>query len=295
MQKGRVATYGSTRVRVKTFLGLEVAAKRDVLMFIVAAPKAREILETQFKRLKWAEGKRYEVLRNGYLLQDVKTTLASSKDGIKFEVKVASGTDGHNVPTGFTGERVLFLHIQVRDRNGKMVFRSGHRDPNFDLLDGHSFYVHAGKMKKDPYLFSLQSRFVTQNGRGGEIEHIIPIPYPVISLPRVLPSTQSLIFTGEPTTERNHLRGIEPLGHRWAEYFIDPAKLSGKGPYTAKVMLKSQPIPANIVIAIQDVGFDYGYSAAELGAKLIGGVMTLWSKELTFNVDNAKSALLKVK
>lgn len=31
---------------VKTFLGLEVAAKRDVLMFIVAAPKAREILET---------------------------------------------------------------------------------------------------------------------------------------------------------------------------------------------------------------------------------------------------------
>lgn len=31
---------------VKTFLGLEVAAKRDVLLFIVAAPKAREILET---------------------------------------------------------------------------------------------------------------------------------------------------------------------------------------------------------------------------------------------------------
>lgn len=31
---------------VKTFLGLEVLAKRDVMMFIVAAPKAREILET---------------------------------------------------------------------------------------------------------------------------------------------------------------------------------------------------------------------------------------------------------
>jgi hypothetical protein len=256
---------------------------------------AREILETQFERLKWAEGKRYEVLRNGYLLQDVKTESANSADGIRFKVKVANGTDGHNVPTGFTGERVVFLHVQVRDRDGKIVFKSGHRDPNFDLLDGHSFYVHAGKMKKDPYLFSLQSRFVTQNGRGGEIEHIIPIPYPVISLPRVLPSTQSLIFTGEPAAARNHKIGIEPLGHRWAEYFVDPEKLSGKGPYTAKIMLKSQPIPANIVVEIQDKGFDYGYSAAELGEKLIAGVMTLWTKEVTFNVDNPKNAMLKTK
>ncbi|MAF95686.1 MAG: transcriptional regulator [Rhodospirillaceae bacterium] len=30
----------------KTFLGLELSAQRDVLMFLVAAPKAREILET---------------------------------------------------------------------------------------------------------------------------------------------------------------------------------------------------------------------------------------------------------
>jgi nitrogen regulatory protein PII len=31
---------------VKTFLGLEVASQRDILLFIVAAPLAREILET---------------------------------------------------------------------------------------------------------------------------------------------------------------------------------------------------------------------------------------------------------
>ncbi len=30
----------------KTFLGLELAAQRDVLLFIVAAPRARDILET---------------------------------------------------------------------------------------------------------------------------------------------------------------------------------------------------------------------------------------------------------
>jgi hypothetical protein len=76
---------------------------------------------------------------------------------------------------------------------------------------------------------------------------------------------------------------------------VDPEKLSGKGPYTAKIMLKSQPIPANIVVEIQDKGFDYGYSAAELGEKLIAGVMTLWTKEVTFNVDNPKNAMLKTK
>ena len=32
--------------RHKTFLGLELTAQRDVLLFLVAAPKAREILET---------------------------------------------------------------------------------------------------------------------------------------------------------------------------------------------------------------------------------------------------------
>lgn len=32
--------------RQKTFLGLDLAAQRDVLLFLVAAPKAREILET---------------------------------------------------------------------------------------------------------------------------------------------------------------------------------------------------------------------------------------------------------
>lgn len=30
----------------KTFFGLELAAQRDMLLFLVAAPKAREILET---------------------------------------------------------------------------------------------------------------------------------------------------------------------------------------------------------------------------------------------------------
>ena len=165
-----------------------------------------------------------------------------------------------------------------------MIFRSGDRDPNGDLRDGHSSYVHAGKVPIDPYLFSLQSYFVTQNGRGGEIEHVIPIPYPVISLPRVLPSPVSLVFTGEPPTERNHKRGIEPLGERWGEYEVDASALTGKGPYKASIKLLQQPAPVNLLIAIQSVGFDYGLSPRAAGAALVAGTQLLWEKSLTFDI-----------
>lgn len=37
---------GEGLVPEKTFLGLDLSAQRDVLLFLVAAPKAREILET---------------------------------------------------------------------------------------------------------------------------------------------------------------------------------------------------------------------------------------------------------
>ncbi|MCZ6593188.1 MAG: multiheme c-type cytochrome [Alphaproteobacteria bacterium] len=245
---------------------------------------ARAIIDEQLKLLAWATEKRLEVLRNGYILGNMVTEKAD-KDGIRFRVQVRNGTDGHNVPTGFTGERLVWLDVTVVDRDGTVIFRSGNRDPNGDLRDGHSSYVRTGKVELDPYLFSLQSIFVTQNGRGGEIEHVIPIPYPVTSLPRVLPSTASLVFTGEPRTERNHKKGIEPLGERWADYKVAGSALTGKGPYRAIVKLMEQPAPANLLIAIQSVGFDYGMTPRQVGDAMFAGVQLLWERELTFDIE----------
>jgi len=246
---------------------------------------AREILNKQFELLEFAKRKRLEVLRNGFLLDEAVTEKADVS-GIKFRVRVSNGTDGHNVPTGFTGERLVWLDVTVRDRDGTVVFRSGDRDPNGDVRDGHSSFVHAGKAELDPYLFSLQSIFVTQNGRGGEIEHVIPIPYPQFALPRVLPSTTSLVFTGEPATERNHKKGIEPNGHRWASYSVNASALTGRGPYRATVMLKAQAVPINLLLAIQDVGFDFGMKPREIGKELIAGTQILWEKDLVFDVHS---------
>ncbi|MGH1417734.1 MAG: multiheme c-type cytochrome [Hyphomicrobiaceae bacterium] len=240
---------------------------------------AREILNKQFKLLDFARIKRLEVLKNGFVLGRIIPD-KGGQNGLSFRVQVRNGTDGHNVPTGFTGERLIWLAVTVRDRNGKVLFRSGDRDPNGDLRDGHSSYVRAGKIALDRQLFSLQSIFVTQNGRGGEIEHVIPIPFPTFALPRVLPSTTSLVFTGEPATERNHKKGIEPNGERWAAYTIGANNLTGEGPYEATVQLKAQPVPINLIVASQKVGFDFGMTPAQLGKEILSGTQTLWEKKV---------------
>ncbi len=240
---------------------------------------AREILNQQFKLLDFARIKRLEVMRNGFIMDQVIVDRADA-GGLAFRVRVRNGTDGHNVPTGFTGERLIWLHVVVKDSAGKVVFQSGDRDPNGDVRDGHSYFVKAGKLPLDSQLFSLQSIFVTQNGRGGEIEHVIPIPFPLFALPRVLPSTTSLVFTGEPATERNHKKGIEPNGERWASYKINRSSLTGRGPYVAEIKLLAQPVPVNLIIASQKVGFDYGMTPRQLGDKLIADTQVLWSRKL---------------
>ena len=249
---------------------------------------AREILDKQFELLEYARRKRLEILRNGYLLGDI-VIEKSDIGGISFKVEVRNGTDGHNAPTGFTGERLVWLDVTVKDRKGTTIFRSGDRDPNGDLRDGHSSFVRAGKIDLDKYLFSLQSIFVTQNGRGGEIEHVIPIPFPLFALPRVLPSQTSLIFTGEPATERNHKKGIEPLGRRWGVYKINRTALTGNGPYKATIKLMSQPVPVNLLIAMQSVGFDYGIKPSEAGKAMVAGAQLLWKKEISINIRGTNS------
>lgn len=250
---------------------------------------AREILNKQFELLEFAKRKRLEILKIGFVLGDIDVRKADAS-GIKFRVQVRNGTDGHNVPTGFTGERLVWLDVTVKDRDGKVVMRSGDRDPSGDVRDNHSAHVHAGKVKLDKQLFSLQSIFVTQNGRGGEIEHVIPIPFASFALPRVLPSTTSLIFTGEPATERNHKKGIEPNGQRWATYKVSRSALTGKGPYTATVKLKAQAVPINLLQAIQSVGFDYGMTPKEVGRELIAGTQVLWKRVIKLDTTQPRVA-----
>ena len=244
---------------------------------------AREIIDYQLKRLAYVRTLRLEVLRNGYFLSDLKTTKAD-RNGINIQAKVSNITTGHNTPTGFTGERLVWVRITVTDADGKVVFQSGDTDANGDVRDNESAFVHAGELPLDEQLFNLQSRFLVQSVRGGERERTVTIPYSTTSLPFLRPTRLSLVLTGESTVERNHRKGIEPLGHRIAKYEIDGDMLTGKGPYQAKVELLAQMFPINLISTIQVVGFDYGISPRAAANAVVAGREVLYEENLTINV-----------
>lgn len=246
--------------------------------------RARDILNDQFQLLNEANRARHQVLSAGYKLGDIQLDKADRR-GIQFRVKVFNGTDGHGVPTGFDAERLVFLRVSVWDRNGQLVFVSGDLDPNGDTRDSHSFYVHNGELPLDRQLFSLQTRFLTRNVRGGEREQILAVPYSLDPLPFVRPETRPFTVLGRPLGARKHKQNIEPNGERWARYSIKRSQLTCAGPYSARVELVAGMVPVNLIQEISSVGFDYNMSAREIADAVVAGHMVLQSSSTVFQVD----------
>jgi nitrate/TMAO reductase-like tetraheme cytochrome c subunit len=245
---------------------------------------ARAIINDQVDLLKWAEGKRIEVLRNGYILGDLQVT-KNSKNGLKFEIPVRNGTDGHNVPTGFDAERLVWLQITVKNMAGDVLFQSGDLDPNGDLRDSHSAYVHNGKLPLDKYLFNLQSKFLTRNLRGGEREQVLAVNYSSDVTPFVRPFTRSLMLTGQPAGARKHRQTLPPLSERNAVYKVSKRELKSSAEVTVSYRLMSAAVPVNLLREIADVGFDFGMSAREVTDNLLAGHQVIWEKNQNIVLD----------
>lgn len=245
---------------------------------------ARDIITANQELLALAHERRRQVLRAGYQLGEVVVERAD-EGGIAFRVEVKNATPGHGVPTGFDAERLVFLHTTVRDGDGRVVFESGDLDPNGDVRDSHSLYVHNGELPLDRQLFSLQSKFITRMLRGGEREQVLAVNYSPDPLPFLRPSTSSTILTGRPRGARKHKQNIEPLGSRWARYRVPASALTGRGPYRVHVEIKAGMVPVNLVHEIKDVGFDYGLSAREVAERVVAGHQVLWEREATVELD----------
>lgn len=241
---------------------------------------ARDILDENLALLEEANTQRRKVLRAGYLLKDVRLVKADERQGLIFEVEVANGTGGHGVPTGFDAERLVFVRVTVSDAQDRAIFRSGDLDPNGDLRDAHSLYVHNGELPMDPYLFSLQSKFITRMVRGGEREQVLALNVSPDPLPFLRPSTSSTILTGRPRGARKHKQGLPPGASRVGRYVVEPSALTGHGPYRVEVELVAGMVPINLVAEIQGVGFDYGMSARQVAEKVVEGHLVLWQREM---------------
>lgn len=256
----------------------------------------RADLNEQFRLLNAINTERYQVLRRGYQLGDFKVTKNDSS-GLKFQVEVRNGTDGHGVPTGFDAERLVFLHVTVTDRYGRTVFESGDRDPNGDVRDLHSLFVHHNaektgpwleesawkakaelpllakdkRWKLDKHLFSLQSKFVVRNQFGGEREQVLAVNYSVNPLPYIRPDTFPGILRGRPGAARKHAVVLPPNGKRLAKYEVPSKALTGTGPYKVNIKFITQMIPVNLIPEISGVGFDYNMSPMEVAKRVVHG------------------------
>ncbi len=241
--------------------------------------KARRLLDGQEALLDEYKHTQRALLRAGYQLGDVEV-LDPGDDGLRFRVQVVNGTDGHNIPTGFIAERSTWLEVTVTDADGAVVFRSGDRDPNGDVRDLHSVFVHDGALPLDEQLFSLQAKFITRNVRGGEREQVLAVNHSLDPLPFLRPETRSTILTGRPSDARIQRTGIPPEARFWADYEVPAEELSGRGPYTLRLRMISSMVPPNLVHAIRSVGFDYGMTPREVADSVVAGQNVLWDVTL---------------
>jgi Cytochrome c554 and c-prime len=242
---------------------------------------ARAIINENLKTLEEIAAARKKLLQVGFKLDDIVVDQADDS-GLRFKVKVRNGTDGHNAPSGLDNERMVYLEVTVTDNQGKVVFRSGDRDPNGDIRDQHSTYVNSEDVPLDSQAFSLRSKFIVSMVHGGDREQVSPINVSVDALPFARPETRPAILTGSPTSSRKHKRGLPPLGERWAQYEVSAAELKGSsGPYKANVKLIAGMIPINLLNVIQIVGFDFSMSPRQVGEGVIAGYQVLWEKDVT--------------
>jgi hypothetical protein len=233
--------------------------------------RARTILDQQASLLAEADLQRLKLLRAGYDLSEVVVDRADSR-GIKFRLRIGNATNGHGAPGGAGKPAMLvFLRVAVFDSHGSLVFLSGDLDPNGDVRDDHSLYVRNGLMPRDRALFSLQTRYLTRNLRGGEREQVLSINYSRDPLPFVRPSTIPTTVLGRPVAVRRHKLNIEPCGGKWARYEINPCLLNRNGPYHVRAQLIVGVVPVNLVHAISPAGFDYGLSARAVANRVVDG------------------------
>ena len=140
-------------------------------------------------------------------------------------------------------------------------------------------------MPLDRQIFTLQTRFITQNIRGGEREQVLPVPYLLDPLPFLRPETRPFTVLGRPGAARKQKQNIEPRGHRDAHYHVGRSQLCGPGPFTIRTQLISGMVPPNLVHAIEDVGFDYCMSGKQIADEVVRGHLVLYDRSTCVNVD----------
>jgi hypothetical protein len=197
------------------------------------------------RQLEKYDAKRYELLRNSARLHVRHPERARPRGLAPIKVDVTSTTAGHSLPTGFTAERQVWVSLEVRDPNGKLVFASGDLDSNGDLRDDHSHAVLTGKTAYDKHLLNFQNKFIALTNKGTERSVVISVNRHLQPLNIFRPPNTPVASIGRPPTFRIAKGSIAPLRTMGKRY---PVRLGQRsGPHTVDVRLNFRHLPPTLL------------------------------------------------
>jgi len=166
------------------------------------------------------------LLKNAVKIADVYTE--ESTDETLLTVVVKSLTSGHNVPTGFTSERQLWVEVVASD-DGNILFSSGDLDTYGDLRDHLSWSVIADEAELDEQLVNFQSLNLL---RVGDVAISTPEVYETI-----FPFDADYIVR----------RSLKPLEERRLQYTLPPLPEDAE----VTIRLRYRNLPPYILRALQ--------------------------------------------
>jgi hypothetical protein len=140
-------------------------------------------------------------------------------------VSVENINNGHNLPSGSTADRQVWVHLEVTDGQGNLIFESGMLDVNGDLMDGvegHSITPDA-----DPELLFF-GQFIY--GRDG----------------------QHVTFPWQAHTYTDNLLG--PGQRKWRDYLIPRSRIMGQR-IRVLATLKYRTFPPFLIRTLVDEGY----------------------------------------
>ena len=118
-----------------------------------------DVAVTPFPRLGYQRREVEEFLRTAARLSVDAPEEAVAGALLKFTVNVKNVGAGHNLPTGPSTEREMWIEVIAASTDGRILFESGTLDENGDLRGGH-----GSSQRDDPQLALFTDRFVDKKG-----------------------------------------------------------------------------------------------------------------------------------
>ncbi|QDU95753.1 multiheme c-type cytochrome [Lignipirellula cremea] len=205
----------------------------------------RDLRKRNREQLDKATELRHRLLRNSMKMDVAAPLCAKPGEKIGIAVDVSSLITGHNIPTGFTAERQVWVHIEVRDHQDRLVFASGDLDSNGDLRDDHSHDVLTGKAAIDFHLMNFQSKFVALTNKGTERSVVISVNRHLMPVNVLRPAPFPSASFGRPPTFRVSKGSLRPLETRTKVFpVVMPPCV---GPCTVSVKLNFRHLPPSLL------------------------------------------------